>query len=255
LSARLLPSTCSALTTTKTGKHGRGRCPRRRAGRRGDPGGERAPRRNGRRCAGRGSGGGALLTLAATTLAQPATAVSQPAAAVAQSATALAQASATLAQARRRPRPNQVGRFSGKKKDRKKGKKREGGEEEMEEEEVGGTPSSLPKKVGKRKIIQHSWPAEGPLALVPFGIDPDSAEEKVGQPMLITRCSLSLALTLTLTPPLPRPSARPGLPSSAAWRRRRPSIRRRSARGARSARPSSGCRPPSPPPRRLRRAW
>jgi hypothetical protein len=148
-----------------------------------------------------------------------------------------------------------VGRFSGKKKDRKKGKKREGGEEEMEEEEVGGTPSSLPKKVGKRKIIQHSWPAEGPLALVPFGIDPDSAEEKVGQPMLITRCSLSLALTLTLTPPLPRPSARPGLPSSAAWRRRRPSIRRRSARGARSARPSSGCRPPSPPPRRLRRAW
>lgn len=72
----------------------------------------------------------------------------------------------------------EVGRFSGKKKDRKKGKKREGGEEEMEEEEVGGTPSSLPKKVGKRKIIQHSWPAEGPLALVPFGIDPDSAEEK-----------------------------------------------------------------------------
>ena len=69
----------------------------------------------------------------------------------------------------------------------------------MEEEEVGGTPSSLPKKVGKRKIIQHSWPAEGPLALVPFGIDPDSAEEKVGQPMLFTRCSLSLALTLTLT--------------------------------------------------------
>ena len=76
----------------------------------------------------------------------------------------------------------EVGRFSGKKKDRKKGKKREGGEEDMEEEEAGGTPSSLPKKVGKRKIIQHSWPAEGPLALVPFGIDPDSAEEKVGQP-------------------------------------------------------------------------
>jgi len=73
----------------------------------------------------------------------------------------------------------EVGRFSGKKKDRKKGKKREGGEEDMEEEEeAGGTPSSLPKKVGKRKIIQHSWPAEGPLALVPFGIDPDSAEEK-----------------------------------------------------------------------------
>ena len=75
----------------------------------------------------------------------------------------------------------EVGRFSGKKKDRKKGKKRGGGdEEEMEEaeEDTGGTPSSLPKKVGKRKIIQHSWPAEGPLALVPFGIDPDSAEEK-----------------------------------------------------------------------------
>jgi hypothetical protein len=67
------------------------------------------------------------------------------------------------------------GRFSGK----KKGKKREGGEEAMEEEAAAGSaPARLPKKVGKRKIIQHSWPAEGPLALVAQGIDPDSAEEK-----------------------------------------------------------------------------
>ena len=67
------------------------------------------------------------------------------------------------------------GRFSGK----KKGKKREGGEEAMEEEAAAGSaPARIPKKVGKRKIIQHSWPAEGPLALVAQGIDPDSAEEK-----------------------------------------------------------------------------
>ena len=59
----------------------------------------------------------------------------------------------------------EVGRFSGKKKL---------GSDDMDEETGDSSkPSGLPKKSGKRKIIQHSWPAD-----LPIGIDPSSAEEK-----------------------------------------------------------------------------
>ena len=41
------------------------------------------------------------------------------------------------------------------------------------EAETSPTDLKLPKRSGKRKIIQHSWPAD-----LPFGIDPNSEEEK-----------------------------------------------------------------------------
>ena len=61
----------------------------------------------------------------------------------------------------------EAGRFTGKKKH---------GSHETDEDNTGDAPSSLPKKVGKRRIIQHSL--ADVLPLVAIGINPDSAEEK-----------------------------------------------------------------------------